>query len=93
MIESETPEFRHRNLHPNVDETDLEVFIADQVKNERSHFAQSLKEGVGVDSEPVPVPNLWSLIANVYSAMDPSFKRVGADKIHSDQQISQGSKI
>jgi hypothetical protein len=93
MINDETPEFRQANLPPNVSEADLEVFIADQVKNKRSHFAQSLKEGVGVESEPIPVPNLWTLVANVYSSMDSSFKRVGPEKIHSNQRISQGSKV
>jgi hypothetical protein len=81
------------NLPPNVDETDLERFIADQVKNERSHFAKQLKVGVGADSEPVPVPSLWTLIANVYAAMDPSFKRATPEKIHSDDRISRGTKI
>ncbi|KAA1120554.1 hypothetical protein PGTUg99_019039 [Puccinia graminis f. sp. tritici] len=81
------------HLPKNVDKNDLERFIADQVKNKRSYFAKQLKVGVGADSEPIAVPSLWTVIANVHAAMDPLFKRLTAEKIHSDKRISRGTKI
>ncbi|KAA1120259.1 hypothetical protein PGT21_037320 [Puccinia graminis f. sp. tritici] len=96
MIDHETPQFRKMHQLPH-DLTgpseDLEKFIADQVKTERTYYARLLKVGVGSDTQPVAVPSLYNLIAEVYSTMHPSFKRATAAKIHSDQRITNGAKI
>jgi hypothetical protein len=81
------------HLPTTVHKNNLERFIADQVKNKRSYFAKQIKVGVCADSEPVAVPSLWTLIVNVHTAMDPLFKCLTAEKIHSDTRISRGTKI
>ncbi|KAA1126905.1 hypothetical protein PGTUg99_030839 [Puccinia graminis f. sp. tritici] len=96
MINSETPQFRKINqLPPDLTgpNDELEKFIADQVKTERSYYARLLKVGVGSDTQRTAVPSLYTLIADVYSAMHPSYKRATSAKIHADTRITKAAKI
>ncbi|KAA1082983.1 hypothetical protein PGT21_021995 [Puccinia graminis f. sp. tritici] len=96
MINSETPQFRKINhLPPDLTgpNDELEKFIADQVKAERSYYARLLKVGVGSDTQRTAVPSLYTLIADVYSAMHPLYKRATPAKIHADTRITKAAKI
>ncbi|KAA1120549.1 hypothetical protein PGTUg99_016740 [Puccinia graminis f. sp. tritici] len=93
-INSKTPQFRKMHQLPhNFTSDELDKFIADQVKAERSYYARLLKVGVGSDTTLTAVLSLYTLIANVYSAMHPLFKRVPPAKIHANNQITKAAKI
>ncbi|OAV90687.1 hypothetical protein PTTG_06548 [Puccinia triticina 1-1 BBBD Race 1] len=89
---SGSEEFRAVHLPPNYDQGDaLDKLVADTVKSEKASLAILLKTGLTREGPLAKVPNLYSLIANVYSSFHPLFKKLDDQQIH--LQISKGAKI
>ncbi|OAV93008.1 hypothetical protein PTTG_27450 [Puccinia triticina 1-1 BBBD Race 1] len=81
--------FRAAHLPPNIAQGDaLERLLCDTVKSKKAALAILIQVGLTGAGPPNPLPRLYKLIADVYAAFHPDFRRQADRQIPLDKRSS-----